>query len=197
MGSAVNLQLVNFKKLKRRLDSRSFRRRLRRNVRVMGKRIGLLAEAAIIEGLHRGQGGFKANKPSTAAIKGSSRVLVDSGQLAGSVNSKMENWYTVAIGVLKNRSVVDEQTGKQVDVKKIAAILYYGATIRVTAKMRRFFAAMHRQFPDKWKPLSPDTRVIVIPARPYLRLAMQPKMVRQYVKRWNEAIDLTLQGVTL
>jgi hypothetical protein len=191
--ATVSLKLEGFKEAIARIGPRVFRRRLKKNLRVASKRVGLMAEREIKEGINSGR--LKANAPLTEAIKGSSRPLVNTGQLVRSVTSKVGSFDEVFVGVLRSRAIRDPNTGKVRDVKEIAAILHQGAVIRVTEQMRRFFFAMADQFPERWKPLSSSTKVIVIPPRPFLKFATTPKAIRRYKQEWEQAVEKTLRGV--
>lgn len=190
----AKLVLRGFGKLKRLLNPSGFQRRLQRNVRAATKQNVLQSQAAVV-GAIRGrkvEGG--PNSPATIAIKGSSTPLADEGQLVKAIHHRVPRWTTGKVGVLKDVQVHDKDTGRRVSLHEIAGVLQAGATIKVTEKMRLFFFAMARQFPERYKPLSPSTRVIVIPARPFIEHAVSPALNLRAADNWTRAVDLTMIG---
>lgn len=194
MATRFGLKLIGFQKLKDILAPTKVPRRLRKHVKKATDLNAQLGASEVVRNIYRGVP--PANSPLTVALKGSSRTLVDSGTLAGSVHGKAVDWDEGHIGVLRNKQV-KQRTGKKKGLFDIARILYFGATVQVTDKMRRmFFALSHdEKYKGKVKPLSPKTKVIVIPPRRYLDAALTPQMEQQYKKNWLGAIRLTLLGV--
>lgn len=184
----ISLETKGFKKMLDALDPRKFRNRLQRQVLKATLKNGLLAERAIVQGINRGRV-LKANAPLTQLIKGSDRPLVNTGQLLQSINHRILSPGIVVIGVLRKALHRDSQTGKVEDITNVAAAVHEGFTVTVTQKMRNFFAAMSREFPGEWFPLKASTKLIVVPARPFLWLAVKPSMIRLYKRNWENAID--------
>lgn len=175
-----------------------FEKRLEAEVGKATKLNALLAEGAIKRGIYSGKG-IDKNSKFTIALKGSSRPLVDSGELVKSINGRAEKWDEFVVGVLKSRMVRDEKTGKSKDLLSIAQILHSGATVTVTPKMRRFFFWMASRYEkgeikEPWKPLSARTKVIRIPARPFLRFAVTDKMNAKYTDNWAMAVQRAMGG---
>lgn len=190
----VSLELKGFDKLKDRLDDEKFRRRLKTNVRKAQKRNALVAEGEIKRKIMAGRD-LAANSKITVAIKGSTRPLVDTGGLVASITHAVPKWDVAFIGVLKSRLEATDD-GRQYDLLNVAFILHEGASIRVTKKMRNFFALMARRHPGKWFPMKPGTRVIHIPRRPFLEFAVSEKVEKMYVKMWNKAVQDAISGKT-
>jgi hypothetical protein len=200
MAGGFSLEVTGFKKLKEKLRPRSFEKRLKREVKKATRRVGLLAERKIKTDIRQ-----KKVKPSklsgmTIAIKGSTKALVNSGQLLQSITSKVIAWDIVVVGVLKNKKVRDEATGAVKDVIMIARILHDGATIPVTPKMRRYFFwlanADESPVQGKISPLSMSTRVIRVPARPFMKGVLDKTARKLYQKVWQGAVNKALAGKT-
>lgn len=190
----VGLDLSGFDKLKKKLDGK-FDKRFRKNVKIAQKRNGLIGAGAIKEAIHAGDV-FAPNSPVTIGIKGSSRPLF--GEAAGSglvasITHIVPKWDLAFIGVIRSRSVTSKD-GRKYDLLNVAFIMHEGASVKVTQKMRNFFAVMSREEPGKWFPLNPSTKVISIPGRPFLRIAIAEAVEKLYVRQWNEAIQASLSN---
>jgi hypothetical protein len=190
--ATVKLELKGFRELSDALALPKFRRRFKKQVRKATRKNGLIAEGAIKQQIASGDG-MKPNSPLTEALKGSSRPLVDTGELQKSITHKLTAFDEVIIGVLRRVQKRNPKTGKVDNLQDIAAILHNGATISVTPAMRRLFFALSNEIPEV-KPLSPKTTVIVIPARPFLLAAFSPKFVAKYRRNWEEAIERAFRG---
>ena len=108
---------------------------------------------------------YAANSAFTIAMKGSSTPLVDKGDLRRSIRTKVISWNTAFVGVLARTRV----GGKS--MVNVGSILHDGATIRVTPKMRLWFAAQASTL--GMRPLSASTTVIRIPGRPFIRSVVE------------------------
>lgn len=191
MAGTTTLELTGFEELKKALDPRAFERRLRREVKRAMVANAQIAEAEVKKDIYAGAT-FDPNSQRTIAIKGSSRPLVDNGDLVKSVDGQVVKWDLAVIGVLRSKQVKGED-GKTEDIKNIAVIVHEGAVIRVTDKMRAFFAAMSRKHPGKWFPLDPKTTVIVIPPRPFLESAVKKELRPRMKEHWEDAIRRALK----
>lgn len=197
MAARVDLRLSGFRELKGILAPGRFQRRLRKHIRKATKKNALIAEAAIKIGITAGK--FERNSPLTAAMKGSGRPLVDTGELLKSINGRALSWDEAAIGVLKSRIVRDKDTNRPKDILQIAQILHNGATVDVTPRMRRFFGKMARLYSRgetrrPWRPIASRTKVIVIPKRPFLRSATTSGIIRKYKSNWQAAVQQSMVG---
>ena len=116
-------------------------------------RVGNYGAAMIQKGIVSGAPGgytFTPNSPMTIEKKGSSKPLIDKGDLLGSVTYEvLDNGNGVFIGV---------KSGKEAN---IAAVHEFGCMIGVTPKMRAY---MHYQGIH----LRKSTTHIFIPPRPFL-----------------------------
>jgi hypothetical protein len=198
MAARVSLTVKGFDELKKKLQPKSFEKRLQRNVKKATRKVGLLAVRKVKTDIRR-----KKVKPSklsglTVAIKGSTRALVDSGELLESITSDLVSWDVVIVGVLKNRPVRDEITGEVKDMIMIAKILHDGADVPVTPKMRRFFLwlANSSESPVRGKvfALKPSTKIIHIPARPFMEGVLDKLAIAEYRKVWQAVVNKTLAG---
>ena len=117
------------------------------------ERVGNEGRTKVIEGIKSGAPGgvpFKPNNPLTIAMKGSSKPLINHGDLLGSVTYENIDDKHIFIGVKKGQEA------------SIAAVHEFGCTIGVTPKMRAYlhYNGVH---------LKASTKYIHIPARPFLR----------------------------
>ena len=136
-----------------RLDEILNPAKLAEGIRQAAARVGNYGASQVKKGIVSGSPGgqtFAPNSPLTIARKGSSKPLINHGDLVGSITYQIIDSENVFIGVKK---------GKEVN---IAAVHEYGCTIRVTPKMRAY---LHYQGVH----LKPSTQMIYIPARPFLR----------------------------
>lgn len=198
MADRISLTTTGFDELKKKVQPKSFEKRLQRNVKKATRKVGLLAVRKVKTDIRQ-----KKVKPSklsglTVAIKGSTKALVDTGELLKSIISQLVAWNIVLVGVLKNRAVRDELTGQTKDVIMIAKILHDGADIPVSDKMRRFFfwLANSEASPVKGKihALKPSTRMIHVPARPFMKGILDKSARDEYRKVWQAAVNKTLRG---
>ena len=117
------------------------------------ERVGNEGRSMVIQGIKSGAPGgmpFKPLSPVTIANKGSSKPLINHGDLIGSVTYEVLDNNHVFIGVKKGQEA------------NIAAVHEFGCTIRVTQKMRAY---LHHNGIH----LKTSTQYIHIPARPFLR----------------------------
>ena len=128
--------------------------KLKAKLKQSAAKVGNYGASKVKKGIQSGKN-FAPLSSYTILQKGSSKPLINHGDLIGSVTYQIFNEAErVFIGVKK---------GKEVN---IAAVHEFGATITVTPKMRAYlhFNGLH---------LRKDTTHIYIPARPFLRSALQ------------------------
>lgn len=149
--------------------------------------------------------GREKNRPLTMMIKGSSRALVDTGQLFQAITSKVNSWDSAEIGVAR--------TSRQ---KNTALIVHEGSVVKVSAKMRALFivlaeasdgtrdpsslrgraAELYARQPKGWKALKPSTKVIKIPPRPFIREVVESSAIaKRIAENWLEAASASIAGV--
>lgn len=193
----LKLELTNFDEFGRLLDPDGFRDRLITNIGRATLRIALDAEREIKEDMTKGK--FKKNSPVTSFLKGSSRPLVNTGELLKAINARVTEWDQAVVGVIKAAAKRDKK-GKFVSHDKkllnVARIVHEGASINVTKKMRMFFFILARENPGQVRPIKSTTKVIVIPPRPFLESAVKNSQVSKYETMWANAINNTFGGVT-
>jgi hypothetical protein len=147
------------------------------------------------------------NAPLTSFIKGSTKPLVDRGELFKAISSRKLNPTTVEVGVKKGSPHVD-----------IAVVTHEGAIIPVTKKMRGLFARLadvsagkrspntltgralelweRRPEQGGWKALKAGTTAIKIPKRPYIKEVVEHYDVRAHVfENWKQAAAAGLADV--
>lgn len=188
------LKTEGFEELAKLLDPASFQARLINRVGKATERVGLDAEREIKEDIAGGN--FAKNSPITVAMKGSSRPLVDKGDLLKAINSRVLKWDQAVVGVLRSKQKRDSggrfKKGGGDNILNIAAVLHEGATITVTDRMRRYIAALSRETNGQTKPLRASTRVIVIPRRPFLESSIKDSQLLRYKDMWEKAVDEAL-----
>lgn len=127
--------------------------RIAAGIRQAAARVGNYGASQVKKGIVSGAPGgqaFVPNSPLTVERKGSSKPLINHGDLVGSITYEVVDSKSVFIGVKK---------GKE---HNIAAVHEFGCTIAVTPKMRAY---LHHQGVH----LRASTQYIHIPARPFLR----------------------------
>ena len=136
-----------------RLDEILNPSRIAAGIQQAAARVGNYGASEVKKGIVSGAPGgqkFAPLSPITIARKGSSKPLIDKGDLVGSITYQVIDSDNVFIGVKK---------GKEAN---IAAVHEFGCTINVTPKMRAYlhYQGIH---------LKASTQFIVIPPRPFLR----------------------------
>jgi len=101
-----------------------------------------------------------ANHPFTVALKGSSKPLIDKGDLIGNVTISPKLWVTF-VGILRGTQKKGS-SGKKVDLVNIAYMQENGYQIKVTDKMRGFLA-FHGLY------LKETTTHLIVPPRPFIK----------------------------
>ena len=177
----------------------SFTPTLKANMLKASRVNGMIVRKAIRKTIKKGV--EPANSPLTSAIKGSSKPLVDKGQLFQAITSKVLTPYTVEVGVAKMNPTAN-----------IAVALHEGTTITVTARMRGLFALLASASQGSpvsldgraaqlfarykgWKALKASTTHITIPGRPFLRPVLADAILRAKVmKNWQQALAASIEG---
>ncbi len=148
--------------------------RIAAGIQQAAARVGNYGTSEVKKGIVSGAPGSQKLaplSPITIARKGSSKPLIDKGDLVGSVTYQVIDSNNVFIGVKK---------GKEVN---IAAVHEFGCTIGVTPKMRAY---LHYQGVH----LRASTQYIHIPARPFLRPVLQSEEFKAKVTEiYIEAIE--------
>tara|TARA_Y100000004_G_scaffold184388_1_gene233357 strand:+ start:247 stop:870 length:624 start_codon:yes stop_codon:yes gene_type:complete len=141
------------------------------------------------------------NAPLTAAIKGSTKPLVDKGQLFQAITFQVLTPFTAEVGVRKGDAYAN-----------IAVAIHEGATIPVTPAMRGLFAALANASDGKsvkltgraqqlfkrfqgWKALKSSTTQIVIPPRRFVQAAIEDKALKTKIYgNWQQALAASITG---
>lgn len=163
---------------------------------------------------------FDANAALTIALKGSTKPLVDRGQLFQSITSQRVDRARYFVGVLKTNNRYN-----------IAAAIHEGASIPVTDKMRGLFFSLWLATKDpktkardkagrfratvKMKskraeelkriairrkvvifPLKASTTVIRVPRRPFIEQTFRDRAIVEKLRtHWQRAISNAMRGV--
>ena len=128
-------------------------------------------------------GNFATNAAATIAIKGSSKPLIDHGDLLGQVGAKGADYgMSFLVGVKRT-------TGTGLN---LAHMLETGWSQDVTPKMRVWFAVMAKRT-GKFKPLSKGTTKIYVKPRPYMDRAFfeNEGFADLVVREWKNTIHDT------
>jgi len=195
---ATSFKIKGLKRWQKALNARGFDRSVRFHMRRATQLNGLLGSKVQRKVIQSGRG-LKKNAALTAAIKGTNKPLTDYGDLFQSITHKVIDDFTVFTGLLR--------TDKSFDV---GLALHEGYEVNVTKKMRGMFFILWQASIGKvpinkldgrakelfnrmnkgWLPLKQDTTLIVVPPRPWIKIAFnQPDMKRQAVKNWKMALD--------
>jgi hypothetical protein len=137
---------------------------------------------------------YAANRAPNAArtvfIKGSTKPLVDRGQLVQALTSQVQSYGRAEIGV-----------SRMAREANVARIVHEGAIVPVTGKMRRMFralsdvsrgkrdpstlrgraAALYARQKKGWKPLKESTTELRIPPRPFIREVVEDGRVQRMI----------------
>jgi len=152
-------------------------------------RVGQAAVKALKRGMTEGAPGgqkYAPNHPFTIARKGSSKPLINHGDLRNSITSRVIDGATVFVGVLRTAKGSDGQS-----LVNIAAIHELGdgeggdLLIEVTPKMR---AWLHHQGLH----LKKDTKYIRIPRRPTFEPVFEAEQ-----ENWQELFAKTVAQGTI
>lgn len=134
---------------------------------------GVFGEGEVRRGIQSGAPGGQTFQPLhwwTIARKGSTKPLIDNGDLIGSITHEAPDDSSVWIGV--KRSAKDKE-GKP--LVNIAAVHEFGCVIGVTEKMR-YYLRIHGLY------LKKTTTHIVIPPRPFLHPVLEDEKFQQKIK---------------
>lgn len=175
MATAGMRKFGDWKKLQRIMERCD--RNLQKNANVALYRAGLELESLIKNRILGGKD-MSPLHPFTIAMKGSSKPLIDHGDLLGSVGFRFIDENTIFVGVHR----------KAADGTDVAAVHEYGVRIKVTPKMRAYLHARGLH-------LKKTTTEIFIPARPFVRPAYEDFKDKGIPKKlFAEVVEKTLKG---
>jgi hypothetical protein len=164
------------------LNPKRFQFKLQREVRRAMHANVQMGRAAVIRKID--SGAFAPNSALTVALKGSSKPLVDKGDLRRSIQGKVLSWKEGFIGVLRS-------SGKS----NVAELLHEGGTIKVTPRMRNWFKGAAGK--TGMKPLAPATTTIRIPGRPFIKSALETGAFNILViENFSRAVEAALHDTT-
>lgn len=194
----TGFKIKGLKRWQKAINARGFDDAARRHMRTATALNGKVAEKLMRSAIQSG-GKLKRNAALTQAIKGDNKPLVDDATLFQSITSKIEDDFTVFVGVLRtDRSF------------EVASMVHEGAEAKVSKKMRGLFFALWKASigeldPDKlrgrakelyermqegWYPLKNETEVIIIPARQWVVIAFKnTQMIKQARDNWKRALE--------
>lgn len=196
----TEFKIKGMKRWRKALDARGFDRASRANFRRATALNGKVAER-LERKVIQSSSSLKRNAVLTQAIKGGNKPLVDDSTLFQSITSKVIDDFTVFAGVLRTSQAYN-----------VGILVHQGGEARVTPKMRGLFFTLWRasngaidtsklrgrakelfeQMQEGWLPLSDDTDVIVLPERPFARIAFRnTQLIKQARDNWKRALEMT------
>lgn len=149
------------------------------------QKTGVYLQAQVKRGIRdQAPGGkpFRPLSPITIAIKGSTKALIDTGDMLNSVTYKTQEPEWVFIGLLRTA-----RSKKGDELANIGAIHEGGAVIKVTNKQRFYLMKTYG-----WH-LKPSTTVLYIPARPFLAPVMEAEKAN-VLEIFRQEVARTLSG---
>lgn len=200
--TTIRIEFRGVKELHRALGPAQLRRSLHTHMRRATALNALAAQREIRQAIQTGD--FSANTALTAAIKGSSKPLVDKGLLFKSITHVVEDDFTAFVGVMRTDSAFN-----------VALSLHEGFEANVTPAMRGLFfvlwqastgelppaeldgraAELFERYQD-WRPLAPTTTTIVTAPRPFVDAAFRSSNLRGVVeKNWTMALTNVYRDV--
>lgn len=203
-SSVISFQMdKGWKRMARAVDSKRFSAQVRKHVALETRRNAQRAVKAIRKNIKSGD--FEKNAPLTIHIKGSSKPLIDNGDLWKALAIDVSAWNQAFVGILKSDRMYD-----------IAAFLHEGGTVRVTDRMRAMFRMLwfvsqggdpgiltgrarelwERQ-PGGWYPLKESTTAIRVPGRPFITKVFSDAAFKNEMEAaWERAIERAFKAVT-
>lgn len=211
MADKTSFRLTGkWKKLKLVVDASRFDKVLEGEVERATKANAITAAAAIRKRMTARVS--PGNSAFTRLVKGSSKALIDDGDLFLSVTHVMIDERTALAGVLRTAR---DKRGEE--LANLAIILHEGATLGVTPAMRGLFMVLAKVGQGKMssselsgraaeiaqrlgnrirkiKPLKASTNTIVIPPRPFLRRTFANRaLLKQFKETWERALEGALK----
>ncbi len=181
-----------WKEFKELLFGTPFERRLKKHLQAATNLNAEMGADKVKRDIYSGK--YKENADLTVILKGSSRPLVDGGNLTNSIVGKAISYKTGLVGVYRmSQETRRTDNAKRPQAANVAYFVHFGVTVPVTAKMRRYFYYLSKKDP-RIKPLSERTVAIVIPPRPFLEAAIHPDMYRYYKANWEMATLKAMRG---
>lgn len=202
MATRMSIEMKAPARLKRAMGRGAVQSSLRRHIRRATALNALAAQREIRQVIQGGS--FEANAALTAAIKGSSKPLVDKGDLFKSITHMVKDDFTAFAGVMRTD-----------DHFNIALALHEGFEAKVTPAMRGLFfvlwqastgnispgdlngraAELFERFQD-WRPLKNETTAIITPSRPFVDAAFRSAGLKSVAtKNWNMALTRVFRDI--
>lgn len=202
-GVVIKVELTGGQKFAKMLMPETFKRHMKNHIpRATGQNAAFAAKKMrqLIQAAN-----FKPNAALTIMIKGSSKPLVDHGDLFGAITHKKIDDYTGWVGLERNNPAA-----------KLAELLHDGGVIPVTPAMRGMFfflwkasngdmspskltgraAELFARQPTGWYPLSENTTAIVIPGRPFVKQTIEDEALKeQMTKNWTRAVQFIFRDM--
>lgn len=191
---------AKWKDLRKMLDRGFFMKELRPRVLEAGIENCKLVEARVKQDL--GSPVLGSNKPLTVEMKQRNAPGRETGELANSVDYRIENWNRHRVGIFRD-SVSPE-------IMMRAEIVHYGTAISVTEQMRTMFNVLadvadglktpddlwgrarilHDAYPNvNWLPLQANTTYIIIEPREFLKRQFGSRLkLHQYMMNYRKAV---------
>lgn len=198
MAGNSGLILRGFRRLIRALSSAHAKREVREGqVRAMHRVVEFL-RADVISYIDSEKHGVP-NSPLTVLVKGSSRPLVDHGDLRQGITTAVEtegDRVVGAVGTLKRRT--RGRGGRFRSFSNVAAALHEGFTIRVTPAVRAAVFAEMRRRRGRRRPVEiasgEGARTWRVKGRPFIKDPLDAAAERIFAEL-GDAVERTLRGL--
>ncbi len=153
---------------------------MERSIGTATRKNALMLERALKKGIQSSAPGgkkFKKLHPFTIAEKGSSKPLVDSGELMNAITHRMISKFDAMVGLLRNAPHAGAR-GTAIGLINLGWLHEHGYAMKVTPRMRAVMGKRGLRIGE-------STTVIKVPARPFVRPiyedhAMQLAFVAEY-----------------
>lgn len=202
---AVSIEFSSAQKFAKMLAPASFQRYMRRHIPRATGQNAMFAAQKMKKILQSGGSNLAKNAPLTIMIKGSSKPLVDKGLMVQAITNQKIDDFTAWAGISPNDPNAD-----------LMKIVHDGVTLRVTPAMRGMFfmlwkastgqidsskltgraAELFARQPSGWLPLKATTTAIVIPGRPFTKIAIDDVALRLRMKaNWERALQYVFRDM--
>lgn len=207
----------DWKKLRTRLNTGRFDTLLNGNMRRATARNGQQVARAMRKTIKERK--FTSNAALTVMFKGYDHPLIDhAGGLFQAISSQMVKSNVALAGVFRT---AEAPAGSNLTPYNVTGLMHEGFTIKVTPRMRGLFDALaaythghvtkeqltgraaviaERIDPSEVKisPLRATTEALHVPARPFIRDAVEDQAIRNGCRQqWRDAYDAALRGEAL
>lgn len=187
MSDTASLDLQGaWQAFQKALDAGLFSDRLKKNVASANRRIGRQFQATARRRIRQGK--YAANSPLTIALKGSSRPLVNGGQLFQGLSYDVPDYTMVRVGVFRR--------GSGQEVVDIGHAVHEGYSFEPTdAQRAAVFAQLAEEERDSLSLGEPAKTTWTVPPRPYITDVLEDQGFQKFAgQQWIDAVRVTFLG---